>query len=229
MLALHTHCTPLLHTHCTPLLHTHCTPQQQDNNKKPAPSTTKDSTTKENTKENTTPPPDTKDNKKAAKKQQKPANPDAKTTNAKTTDIAVDMLDIRVGTIMEVGKHPNADALYLEKIDVGEDAPRQVVSGLVRFVPEEAMQGRRVLVVCNLKPAKMRDVMSYGMVCCVVGVGLGVGNGVVGVWEYWCIGMSCMLRSTNGAHWYMVSHDHHHPHCTWYHMIIIALIVHGIT
>ena len=40
----------------------------------------------------------------------------------------------------------------------------QVVSGLVKFVPEEAMQGRRVVVVCNLKPAKMRDVMSYGMV-----------------------------------------------------------------
>jgi len=40
----------------------------------------------------------------------------------------------------------------------------QVVSGLVKFVPEDKMQGRRVVVVCNLKPAKMRDVMSYGMV-----------------------------------------------------------------
>ncbi len=42
--------------------------------------------------------------------------------------------------------------------------PLQVISGLVKFVPIEEMQGRRVLVVCNLKPAKMRDVMSYGMV-----------------------------------------------------------------
>ncbi len=40
----------------------------------------------------------------------------------------------------------------------------QVISGLVKFVPQEKMQGRRVLVVCNLKAAKMRDVMSYGMV-----------------------------------------------------------------
>ena len=40
----------------------------------------------------------------------------------------------------------------------------QVVSGLVKFVPQEAMQDRMVLVVCNMKPAKMRDVMSYGMV-----------------------------------------------------------------
>ena len=40
----------------------------------------------------------------------------------------------------------------------------QVVSGLVKFVAQEAMQDRLVLVVCNMKPAKMRDVMSYGMV-----------------------------------------------------------------
>lgn len=40
----------------------------------------------------------------------------------------------------------------------------QIVSGLVKFVAEQDMQGRRVVVVTNLKPAKMRDVMSYGMV-----------------------------------------------------------------
>lgn len=66
--------------------------------------------------------------------------------------------------MVQVGKHPNADALYLEEIEVGEEKPRQVISGLVKFVTLEEMQGRRVLVVCNLKPAKMRDVMSYGMV-----------------------------------------------------------------
>ena len=42
----------------------------------------------------------------------------------------------------------------------------QVVSGLVKFVTVEQMQNRRVVVVTNLKPAKMRDVMSYGMVSC---------------------------------------------------------------
>lgn len=80
--------------------------------------------------------------------------------------VAVDLVDIRVGTIVKVDKHPNADALYVEEIDLGEEQPRQIVSGLVKFVPVEKMQGRRVVVVCNLKPAKMRDVMSYGMVLC---------------------------------------------------------------
>lgn len=49
---------------------------------------------------------------------------------------------------------------------MGEEAPRQVISGLVKFVPVEQMQNRRVAVVCNLKPAKMRGIMSYGMVLC---------------------------------------------------------------
>ena len=78
----------------------------------------------------------------------------------------MDVLDIRVGLITKVGPHPNADSLYLEEIDLGEGEPRQVVSGLRKFVPEEKMQNRRVVVVCNLKPAKMRDIMSYGMVLC---------------------------------------------------------------
>ena len=40
----------------------------------------------------------------------------------------------------------------------------QIVSGLVKFVPEEQMQGRKVLVLANLKPAKLRGVVSSGMV-----------------------------------------------------------------
>ncbi|KAG2454786.1 hypothetical protein HYH02_000621 [Chlamydomonas schloesseri] len=81
-------------------------------------------------------------------------------------EATIDMLDCRVGRIVKIDKHPNADSLYLEEIDVGEDKPRQVISGLRNFVPIEKMQDRVVVVVCNLKPAKMRDVMSYGMVLC---------------------------------------------------------------
>lgn len=40
----------------------------------------------------------------------------------------------------------------------------QIVSGLVKFVPLEKMENRRVVVLCNLKPAKMRGVLSSGMV-----------------------------------------------------------------
>ena len=78
----------------------------------------------------------------------------------------VTRLDIRVGKIVSAEKHPDADALYLEQIDVGEAEPRTVISGLANFVPLEEMQGRMVAVVCNLKPVKMRGIMSSGMVLC---------------------------------------------------------------
>ncbi|KAG7280463.1 hypothetical protein CRUP_033764 [Coryphaenoides rupestris] len=65
-------------------------------------------------------------------------------------------LDIRVGKVVSVEKHPDADSLYLEKIDVGEAEPRTVVSGLVAFISQEELQDRMVLLLCNLKPQKMR-------------------------------------------------------------------------
>ena len=53
---------------------------------------------------------------------------------------------------------------YVEEVDVGEEAPRTVVSGLVKYIPEAEMQGRRVVLVCNLKPANMRGIQSQAMV-----------------------------------------------------------------
>ena len=78
----------------------------------------------------------------------------------------VTRLDIRVGKIVSCEKHPDADSLYLEQIDVGEEEPRTVISGLANFVPLDEMQGRMVAVVCNLKPVKMRGILSAGMVLC---------------------------------------------------------------
>ncbi|VDM71078.1 unnamed protein product [Strongylus vulgaris] len=58
-----------------------------------------------------------------------------KTQNASADDsIDVGRLDLRVGRIVKCEKHPDADALYVEQIDVGEATPRTVVSGLVRHV-----------------------------------------------------------------------------------------------
>ncbi|KAI3988539.1 hypothetical protein MKX01_026353 [Papaver californicum] len=78
--------------------------------------------------------------------------------------IAISRLDIRVGLITKAMRHPDADSLYVEEIDVGEAAPRTVVSGLVKFIPLEEMENRKVCVVCNLKPTTMRDIKSHAMV-----------------------------------------------------------------
>ncbi|KAK5855351.1 hypothetical protein PBY51_005454 [Eleginops maclovinus] len=81
-------------------------------------------------------------------------------------ELSPSRVDIRVGKIISVEKHPDADSLYLEKIDVGEPEPRTVVSGLVAFVSQEELQDRLVLVLCNLKPQKMRGIESQAMLLC---------------------------------------------------------------
>lgn len=76
---------------------------------------------------------------------------------------ALQALDVRVGCIISCEPHPDADSLYVEKIDVGEAEPRTIVSGLRKYVSLEAMLGRPVVVLCNLKPRNMRGIKSNGM------------------------------------------------------------------
>lgn len=77
------------------------------------------------------------------------------------------MVDLRVGKIVKIERHPDADSLYLEQVDFGEpDGPRTILSGLVNFVPMNEMQDRWVVGVCNLKPVAMRGIKSYGMLLC---------------------------------------------------------------
>jgi len=102
------------------------------------------------------------------KKEKKAKPPKEKKEVKKEEDLPVDVgrLDMRVGHIRSAKRHPDADALYVEEIDCGEEKPRTVISGLVKFVPEEEMQDRMVVVLCNLKPSKMRGIMSEAMVMC---------------------------------------------------------------
>lgn len=90
-------------------------------------------------------------------------------TSAKEVDKPVDIsrLDLRIGKIVDVEKHPDADSLYVEKIDCGDETgPRTVISGLVKHVPIEEMRNKLVVVLCNLKPVKMRGILSEAMVMC---------------------------------------------------------------
>lgn len=74
------------------------------------------------------------------------------------------LIDLRVGKILECKKHEQADSLYVEQIDLGEEQPRTIVSGLVNHISLQEMQNRLVVVVCNLKPVSMRGIKSCGMV-----------------------------------------------------------------
>lgn len=83
----------------------------------------------------------------------------------KVSDISV--LEMRVGKIVEVMKHPEAESLYVEKVDVGEaSGPRTIVSGLVAFCSEQELLHRKVVVLCNLKPRPLKGITSFGMLLC---------------------------------------------------------------
>lgn len=75
-------------------------------------------------------------------------------------------IELKVGTIVECKKVEKADKLLCSKIDVGEDSPRTIVSGIAKYYAPEDMVGRQVIVVTNLKPAKLRGIESQGMVLC---------------------------------------------------------------
>ncbi|OIQ52002.1 Methionine--tRNA ligase [Pseudodesulfovibrio hydrargyri] len=76
-------------------------------------------------------------------------------------------LDLRVGTVREVEKHPDADRLLLVKVDTGDKDLRQVVAGLADYFEPADLVGKQVVVVANLKPRKLRKQLSQGMVLAV--------------------------------------------------------------
>lgn len=75
-------------------------------------------------------------------------------------------LNIRVGKITKVWPHETAEKLYCEEIDLGEEKPRQIASGLRAHLKQEEMEGQLVIVLANLKPRKLVGFESQGMVMC---------------------------------------------------------------
>jgi methionyl-tRNA synthetase len=73
------------------------------------------------------------------------------------------LIDLRVARIVKVERHPKADKLYVETLDDGSGVERVIVSGLVPFYTAEELLGKSIVLVNNLKPAKLRGVESRGM------------------------------------------------------------------
>ncbi|GMI80290.1 hypothetical protein like AT2G40660 [Hibiscus trionum] len=105
----------------------------------------------------------TKGDKEAAPEKKKEPEKEAA---EKDKELSVSLLNIQVGLIRKAWKHPSADSLLVEEIDVGEAKLRQVVSGLAKYCKPEDLTNRRVALITNVKPGKLRDVMSEGLVLC---------------------------------------------------------------
>ena len=76
-------------------------------------------------------------------------------------------MDLRVAQIVKVERHPKAEKLYIETLEIknseGLSEERVIVSGIVPFYTEEELLNKKILVAYNLKPAKLRGVESKGM------------------------------------------------------------------
>lgn len=72
-------------------------------------------------------------------------------------------VDIKLGKIISVEDHPNADRLYVVNLDDGTDDGRTICAGLKGFYSKQDMEGMHVAFVANLAPRKLRGVMSEGM------------------------------------------------------------------
>ena len=108
---------------------------------------------------------DRKKEEKAAKKADKK---EAKKEEAPVEQIGIEdftKVELKVGTIISAEKHPKADRLLVEQIDLGEET-RQIVSGIAASFSPEDVVGKKVIVVTNLKPVKLRGVESQGMILC---------------------------------------------------------------
>ncbi|HEV8588107.1 MAG TPA: methionine--tRNA ligase [Pyrinomonadaceae bacterium] len=77
------------------------------------------------------------------------------------TDFA--KIDLRVGEVKTAERVPKADKLLLIIVDIGEEKPRQILAGIAQYYEPEKLIGKKIVVVANLKPRKLRGYESQGM------------------------------------------------------------------
>ena len=77
------------------------------------------------------------------------------------TDFA--KVELRVGEVRTAERIPKADKLLLITVDIGEEKPRQILAGIAQYYEPEKLIGRKIVVVANLKPRKLRGYESQGM------------------------------------------------------------------
>jgi len=100
---------------------------------------------------------------KAGHKVKKPAPLFQKVSIETESFPGFETLDLRSGNVISVEDHPDADKLYVLRVDLGEKEPRTLVAGLKPFYSPEELLGKTLIILSNLEPAKLRGIKSEGM------------------------------------------------------------------
>ncbi|MBU4384418.1 MAG: methionine--tRNA ligase [Proteobacteria bacterium] len=109
---------------------------------------------------------------KAAKAEQKADTKPAPQAAEEPTEISIEQfgqVKLKVATVLAAERIPKADKILKLTLDAGEDEPRTVVAGVAQHYTPEELVGMQVVIVANLKPAKLRGITSQGMVLAAVG------------------------------------------------------------
>ncbi len=86
-----------------------------------------------------------------------------------TSEISISLedfqkLDIRIGKIVKVEDHPNADKLYVLQVDFGNEiGVKTIVAGLKQYIRKKELENKKAAFIINLKPAIIRGIESQGM------------------------------------------------------------------
>lgn len=73
-------------------------------------------------------------------------------------------LDLKIGTVLEAEEVSGSEKLIKLLVDLGEDKPRQILSGIKKWYKQESLVGKQVVVIANLEPRMMMGLESQGMV-----------------------------------------------------------------
>jgi methionyl-tRNA synthetase len=98
----------------------------------------------------------------AAEKESRPEPSAEKSELINIDDFA--KVELRVGQVLTAERVPKADKLLKLSVDIGEEAPRQILAGIAQYYEPEKLIGRKIVIVANLQPRKLRGLESHGMV-----------------------------------------------------------------
>ncbi len=102
-------------------------------------------------------------------KEEKAAAPKEEAPKEEKAEITIDdfmKVELKVGKVLSSEKVKGADKLLVSQIDLGDGDVRQIVSGIALYYTPEEIIGKEVVVVANLKPVKLRGLLSSGMILC---------------------------------------------------------------